>query len=360
MGLNRKTKVGIFISNPETIWRSGGGELHAQAYLDLLDRSDFEVDYFHPVKFKSLDILHYFGSNYQLGEYGRYARMEGILVVGTPILFPVSRPWRHKLYLRFSELLPTATTIGIRKQLLLNSDKVIANSRPEAMYFSNVYGVPEAKIEIIPTGVGDEFLSYVPGRPFLGEQMPFLGEPYWIMVGRVLPLKGQVAVAQMFATSASSRLLIVGQPSSGHEEYCVELSEIVKANSNLMWIEGIRHGDPLLKELYSRAVGHILWSQTEVAALVNLEAGALGTLVVSRGHTTTRDILGDYAFYADNISELKNLVQRLTQLSEAERIMYTSRLRQYIAENHTWPELVSRTAKLYKRLIRDRTSDRSS
>lgn len=349
--MGKRIKVGLLLANPETIWRTGGGELHTQKYFELLNPEEFEVDYFHPLKFKNVDILHYFGSNYQLNDFGKYAQREGIKVVGTPILFPVRRAFRHKMYLRFSNLLPTPTTILLRKCLLQNSDLVIANSLPEAKHLTDVYAVDSSKVRVLGTGVDSDFLTYLQGSCDPGDRLPFDAGTYWIMVGRVLPLKGQVAVATLFASMPGSQLLIVGQPSPGSEVYANELELLVAANQNIFWVKGIDHESPVLKELYSRAIGHILWSHTEVAALVNLEAGALGTLVLSRGHETTRSILKGHAFYAQTISELKAQIRRLEQISVLERAEVTSRLRAFIEENFLWSALVSRTAELYRKIL---------
>lgn len=341
--------VGILQLNPHTFWHRGGGEVHASKYLQLLNQSGYHAEWFDLKNPKRYDILHFFGANIQLAEWGKYAQKEGIKVVGTPILFPSESTLKYRAFLAFDRLLPFPTTLRLRKQILDDSDALIANTEAEKRYLVSAYATDESKITVLGTGIDQQFLNWQGSNQHLPEQVRNL-DAYFLMVGRVTPLKNQLKVMQLLA-GKPFKLVICGPPDAYESNYIKQIESICATHSQqFIWIKGLNPDSEELKALYAFSFAHLLFSDTDVAPLVNVEAAGLGTLVLSRAHITVKEILGQHAYYVDenNLIETLEMIQKM---SEAERKQRIEKARNHVAQNFTWENIVQQSALIYTTLL---------
>ena len=343
-----KIKIGIVQLNPQTLWRKGGGEIHARKYIEYGNNDDVEISIFDFNSPQHYDIIHIFGSAYNLNEIGKYAKLENIKVVHTPILYPTESVFKYKLFLKFGTYLPFPTTLNLRQELLMSADVLIANSIPEAKYIQNAYTINESKIKVLATGVDSSFLKYEFSENDLPQEIRHL-ENYILMVGRVTPLKNQLDVLKLL--KGNYNLVLVGQADKSFPEYENEVREIVNKNEHVFWFENLNQNDNSLKAIYANAFCHILWSKTEVAALVNMEAAALGTLLISRNLQTTKDIMKEYSLYASYEIELLHNIKQLELLTSVQKTEKIEETKKYIKENYTWEKIVQDSIDIYKKLL---------
>lgn len=340
-------KVGILQVNPQTFWKRGGGEIHAEKYLNLLPNFGFEAEKFDFNEAHFYDIVHIFGANPQLSEWGRYAMKEGIKVVCTPILFPSGNILKYRAFLKLGEFLPFPTTLELRKKLLQDCHHLIANTGAEKTYLSRAYGIREDKISVIGTGVDASVTKWQPN----GQLPARLPNNYVLMVGRVTPLKGQARVMKLLENT-DFNLVLCGPPDLYEAAYIKEIRDLIDKNPDrFFWIEGLPSGSDDLKNLYASSMCHLLFSDTDVAPLVNMEAAALGTIVCSRPHITVKEILGDLAVYADE-HNLCHKLEEIRNLDPEKRKSLTSRLRLHIRQHYTWEKIAEDTAAIYADLLR--------
>lgn len=347
--MHKKYTVGILQANPHTLWRPGGGELHARKYVEHGNTDEFSIELFDFNDPGKYDLLHYFGNGYQLNDFGTYARHEGIRVVGTPILYPSANTLKYRMFLRLGAALPFPTTLNLRRNLLHEADVLIANSQPEADYFTAAYDVPSDRIRVLGTGVDKDFFSYRYQYEDLPERLRQL-KLYVLMTGRVTPLKNQLAVLRQLA-GGTLPVVLVGRPDSGEQKYIAEIERVIDTHDHFHWIKGLDAGSASLKAVYARALCHVLWSSTEVAALVNLEAAALGCPIISRGHATTRSIMGAHALYAVNEKELEQRIAEVAALNPEKRMELTESARAYVCSRYTWEGIVAASLDIYRELL---------
>lgn len=340
--------VGILQINPHTFWKRGGGEIHATKYLKLLQNHGIQAERFNfnsPTKY---DILHFFGANIQLAEWGKYARKEGIKVVGTPILFPTDQTFKYKAFLKIDQYLPFPTTVRIRKEILLHTDHLIANTRAEKMYLMDAYGIDDGQISVLGTGVDQASFDADSKREDLPDLVRQI-KPYVLMVGRVTPLKGQLKVLRALSDTGIP-IVLCGPPDLYEQAYIQEIKEwIRKRPGQFFWIEGLPPDSAALKALYRFAQCHLLFSDTDVAPLVNMEAAAFGTMVVSKPHVTVKEILGEHGQYVTE-SNLVSGLESVLALNETERLAAISRLRAHVQSGFTWEKIVENTVTIYQSL----------
>ncbi len=336
--------------NPHTLWRKGGGEIHARKYIEYGNTDEIEISIFDFNSPKKLDIIHIFGSAYNLNEIGKYAKLENIKVVHTPILYPNERVLKYKLFLKLGKLLPFPTTLNLRQQLLQSADVLIANSSPEAKYIQNAYAIDENKIKVLGTGVDGNFLKYKFSENDLPQEIRHL-KKYILMIGRVTPLKNQFSVLQLLKENYT--IVLVGQADKSFPEYEKEIRKITSENENIFWFEHLNQQDNSLKAIYANAFCHVLWSNTEVAALVNMEAAALGTLLIARGLSTTKNIMKEHCMYAKTETELLHNIKQLELLTAFQLTEKKEALQKYISKNYTWEKIVDDNIEIYKKLMND-------
>jgi glycosyltransferase involved in cell wall biosynthesis len=343
-----KIKIGIVQLNPHTLWRKGGGEIHARKYIEFGNSENYEISIFDFNSPKAYDIIHIFGSAYNLNEIGKYAKLENIKVVHTPILYPTENVFKYKMFLKFGTFLPFPTTLNLRQELLMSADVLIANSKPEASYIQEAYSINENKIKVLGTGVDSSFLEYEFSENDLPQEIRHC-EKYILMVGRVTPLKNQLNVLKLLKDNYN--IVLVGQVDKSFPEYESEIRILIEENKNIYWYENINQQDNSLKAIYANAFCHVLWSITEVAALVNMEAAALGTLLISRNLQTTKDIMKGHSLYASNETELLHNIKQLELLTLVQKSERIAETKKYIKEKYTWEKIVQNSIEIYNQLL---------
>jgi glycosyltransferase involved in cell wall biosynthesis len=341
-------KVGILQLNPHTFWKRGGGEIQASKYVSLLKNYGFEAEWFNFNQPTQYDIIHFFGANIQLAEWGKYATKEGIKVVGTPILFPTKNTFKYKAFLAFDALLPFPTSLRYRKNLLEHTNMLIVNTQAEKDYISEAYHIDSQKIKVLGSGVSESLFDSILERSDLPDAVSNW-DGYFLMVGRVTPLKAQLKVLNILANT-NFKVVICGPPDNYEENYINEIRKLVNSHPDrYCWLEGLPADSQNLKALYRFSTAHLLFSDSDVAPLVNMEAAALGTLVVSKAHITVKEILGDLAIYVDE----HNMIERLNginNLSSNERTEKSNAIKNLVKTNFTWESIVENSAKFYNQL----------
>lgn len=342
-------KIGIMQLNPHTFWNRGGGEVHAAKYLKWLPSFGCEAEYFDYLNPKKYDIVHIFGANVQLAEWALYAQKEGIKVVHTPILFPSRNTLKYRFFLKLDAFLPFPTSLRMRKEMLEAPSLIIANTQEEKSYISRAYGIGEKKIKVLGTGVDSDLLSFRPESRFLpqevSEKLPFA-----LMVGRVTPLKRQLEVLRMLKGSGLN-LVLVGPPDSSETSYINEIERIISENPHqFVWIKGLRPESDSLRSIYAYASCHILFSKTDVAPLVNMEAAALGTPICTVAHITVKEIMGNLAHYISEENVVETIRGCINQTG-AEREKESAKLQEFIRQKFTWEALVEKNVEWYKALL---------
>lgn len=345
----KKYKIGILQINPHTLWRKGGGELHAKKYIELGNNSEFSISYFQFENAAEYDLIHFFGSAYQMNEIGKYAQLQEIKVVGTPILFPSTAVSKYRVALAISKQMPFKNSLQMRNELLHDSDLLIANSLAEKNYLANAYKVPAEKIKVLGTGVSENYLNYHFDISHVPDEIKHL-KNYLLVVGRVVSLKNQLEILEIFKKE-NYPLVLVGQADPDEKEYVQQVQAMVEKYQHFYWLKNLQADSNALKATYHQALAHILWSKTEVAALVNIEAMALACPVICRDLISTKSILKNHALFAQDAASLKKAVSQITNWDQEQRKTFVTENKNLIEEKFTWEKLIAQNLIWYKELL---------
>jgi glycogen(starch) synthase len=246
---------------------------------------------------------------------------------------------------------PQSHIHGVERWITNRADRVITCSYYMREQVSDIFGVPEERIEVIPNGIDPGDLA-MPADAELGRLRGEFAAPderLVLLVGRLVYEKGfQIALEAMpelIERCPGTRFLVAG--SGTHEE---ELRRQA-ANLGLMdhgtflgWI-----GDDVLHTLYRIADVCVVPSIYEPFGLVALEAMASGCPCIVADTGGLREVVPHDAaglrFRSRDASELAVMVQRvLGDTSLRERLVTE-------ASEHVlrfdWADVAARTASLY-------------
>ena len=339
-------KVAVCQWFPPTLWCQGGGEIHAKQYIRYLNKLEgVEAFRFCPLTEQDYNILHIIGTNYHLNEIGKYARLADKKVVITPIVYNPRHPYQYRLYNALFNAFGIETLINTRKEMLENSDIILANTLVEKTFIQKAFGIESKQIDVV--GVGVAVNDYKDIDDSIFREKYGLNE-YVLSVGRVTPLKRQLDILDA-ARSAGVPLVLIGPPDQDNQEYLLKVEEGLK-ESRGVWIRGLKHNSPELLSAYKGSLCHVLFSTSETAGLVNLEAIGAGTIVVTCPHKTVKEIIHNHGVYVNSTDDLKSKINMIAGLSSGERERHINKAREYVIRNHSWEKVAKETMEVYKRL----------
>jgi D-inositol-3-phosphate glycosyltransferase len=240
------------------------------------------------------------------------------------------------------------------------SDAICVSCTEEERQFTDLYGTPPGKIEIVAPGVEHAF--FAPGDKRGARKALELGDgPVLLFVGRIQPLKGaDVAVKSLAALKRRNAMLLIVGGASGTEGD-TELARIHSLIDEYGLHGQVRFVPPqahhILSTYYRAADVVLVPSRSESFGLVALEAAACGTPVVANavGGLLTIVEHGRTGFLvADRQPDMfaKHIAQILDDPAMAATMSVRAAER---AKNYTWSFAAARLRRAYTDLTsRDR------
>jgi alpha-1,3-rhamnosyl/mannosyltransferase len=224
--------------------------------------------------------------------------------------------------------MPVKDTLAFRATVRLavrRARRVIAVSERTKRDLIELYGTAEAKVVVIPHGVGSAFSPATDGAE----------RSYLLFVGAIQERKDPLAAADA-AVAVGLPLVVVGpekEPKLAREleQRGAELRGYVEPDA--------------LAELYRGAAALVLPSRYEGFGLPVLEAMASGTPVVAAPDPALREVAGDAALYADR-AELADAVRRAVSDPAPLSAAGLERARRF-----SWEDAARRTVEVYLEAI---------
>jgi glycosyltransferase involved in cell wall biosynthesis len=214
---------------------------------------------------------------------------------------------------------------------------------------------PGHKIEVIPNAIdlteADEFLA---GQ---GERFSGTASPYLLFLGRLHPKKGLEVLIPAFAEALKGqpvRLLIAGPAHT--PQYAHRLETLVRnlgLERQVSFLGTVAGSEKW--QLYRNAWAFCAPSHSEVVGLVNLEAAALKTPVITTHETGLSDWEeGGGLLVHPQVAEVAQALKQVFSWSAAQRQERGRRLRQLVENRYSWEVVGRRWLGLYTALRESR------
>jgi len=269
----------------------GGAQVQIEQTKSALERIGIEVEF---VRWwddqQRGDVIHYFGSIPH--HYLDLAHQKKIPVVLAAILSSTCNRSNFRLSLQGIVIRTVLCVPGwssIQRQLqwraFRKADTVVVGLKAEYRVLKTVYGVPRDHIAIVPLGLDE---------PYLQSMSKSVRESHLITVGTIRDVKRSVDLAKM-AREAEVPILFVGDPYSDEGPYWHRFQGLI--DGRFVMHKPHVHDTGVIKDLYSRARGFVLFSQYENWSLATHEAAACGLPLLLPNMKWSRECFGDGATY---------------------------------------------------------------
>ena len=335
-------RVGFFAFFPPTIWTPGGGETQLRKTKEALERLGVRVELFdiwHPKK--DYDIIHVFGSTYQLSDFVVTAKRLGMKIVVSPIIYTDKPTWMWKAWRLIDHLLPVPTVYTYRKRIYEIANVLLSGSHAEAAQLHAHFAVPREKMRVVHNAADKRFAEASPDL-FIKK---YGLKDFVLMVGRINSRKGQIRLIQALE-GEGIELVFIGRMDPDDPSYFERFQRACKERPWVHYLGGIDNQE-MLASAYAAAKVHALPSFGEFPGLVSLEAGLAGANVVAVKDPPVYEHLGDEAFYCNprSISSIRKAVL------EAYNAPRNDKLRKRLLDGFTWEIVAKKILSVYEEII---------
>ncbi len=346
----KNIKVAFYVY-PVAFQSPGGGEVMLLKTKQYLERNGVSVKLFDPWhdKLRDFDILHTFGSVKDALRMMETAKDQGTKnVLSTVCWYSLKAAWGAQSTLS-QRALGVARHItksvmpwfpSQRRRMMQVADLLLPNSRTEKDQLMQYFGVPSNKIQVIPNGVDERFLS-ADASEFLQR---FNIKNFVLCVGRIEPRKNTLNVIRAM-NEVNAHLVIVGDYVPQYRSYYEACKKA--AHSNVIFTGPIEHESTLLSSAYAACDTFLLATWLETPGLAALEAALAGAKLVITQEGATREYFRDYALYTNpaSVKDIRIKVQASLKRPK------TSDLQQHVKNSYLWNEVALQTIESYQSVL---------
>jgi glycosyltransferase involved in cell wall biosynthesis len=221
-------------------------------------------------------------------------------------------------------------------------DVFFPQSRQQAEQLSTAFGVPRARVVVVPHGVDERFADASP-VPFKDR---FKREDFVLCVARFEPRKNQLGLIRALRGSGLP-LVFIGRPDN--ERFGAYYRQCVaEAGASALFIDDLDHDSELLRSAYAAARVLVLPSHLEFPGLAALEAGLAGCSVAVTQVGCAAEYLGRHATYLDPYSEASI---RTAVLEAHRQARPNTALQDHIRREFLWDTVVRRNIEGYEMIL---------
>lgn len=334
----------ILIDSYNTVFQRGGGgiPMRVATIYEGISKQGVEVKLFDKWKDKisDYDVLHIFKANIDSYSEIMYAKKCGVKVVLSSVVPQESR-LKIILGMFLHKLFRINNTYSYIRLMLVNSDRVIAQTNKERQFIKKFFCVPEQKIIVLPNGINQTVVD---------SYSPEIKKDIILCVGRFDKNKNQLGLIRAMKGSGLP-VHFIGGSVPEEETYYHQCLEEAGADSNFVFHGWLKSGSKELVSLYQRAKVCVLISFKEIFGNVIVEGAACGSnLVVTKslpveeyGFNTNCSIVDPY-----NIQDIRAAV--ISEFNEP----LTDKLRKVAIENFSWKTIIKKHIELYDQLFENK------
>lgn len=225
---------------------------------------------------KKYDIIHVFGSTYQLSDFAVTAKRLDMKVVVSPISYTLTSPYVWVIARFIDRILPYPTIYSYRKRVYYAAYLTISGSNVEKQQLQRNFKVAEDKFKVV-YNAADAKLADTKHDLFYEK---YGLKDFVLMVGRISNHKGQIRLMKAL-DGCNLELVFIENMDPNDKEHFDEFQKECNKRKWVHYLGFFKNDVDLLSSAYAACKVHALPSFEECPGLVSLEAGLAGANIVT-------------------------------------------------------------------------------
>jgi glycosyltransferase involved in cell wall biosynthesis len=348
--MKNNIRVAFFVY-PSAFQNIGGGEILLLKTKEYLEKEGIYCKLFDMWndRLDSFDILHVIGAVKDSLGLMVTAKNKGLKIILDPVFFSTFQRALHEHGSPQRKIEASARHLAkilfpffpsSRRKMMMLADAVIPNSRVEAGQLARLFRIPKDKMYVIPNCVDASFEFY--------DKDIFISKygirDFILSVGRIEPRKNQLNLIKA-VRGFKNKLVIIGNPVSDYAGYYDRCRE--EARDNVIFIERVDHGSPILKSAYGASACFVSQGWFETPGLAALEAGLAGAKVVTTDKGCTKEYFKDLVDYfsPSDIEGIRRAVKRSLEKDKSDL------LKEHIKKEFLWNVAALKNIEIYNNIL---------
>lgn len=324
--------------------KAGGVQTKIRSYVEALKkRKSLEVKYFDMFmdKLVDYDVIHFFKLTTEHLALMQYAKSAGIKIVLSSIV-PNNGKAAIQANLLLGSILPIHPVQQLSQWALQMCDAIIPETRLEAQFIYEAYGINKDKMKIIPNGISNSLFG---GNPVLAMREFGIKEKVILLPALIDRNKNQLSVICALRDTDIPVLIMGGcNPSAvAYMEQCKR-----EATDNIKFTGWVQHGSPLWASCYALAKVVTLPSFHEIYGNSLFEGCAAGANVVVSNVLPIAEWGLDKLILSINPYSVRDIREKLIK---AYNTPVSPELSVRVRNEYTWDAIVDKHLEVYQSVL---------
>ena len=300
------------------------------------------------MKIKNTDIVHIFTANSGTYHLAESLKLSNTLYIVNPIFFSKHSYIKIKYYLLAQKIINfflngNISEISMAKSICDNASLVLPNTLEEQNIIEKGFGISNKKLFTIYNGVEKRFSKASPDL-FIKK---YNIKDFILHVGHFgAERKNTIKLLKALQAIDYPAVFIGNVLNNNEGRHCLNL---IKKNKNFLFLNWIKHSDPILESAYAAAKVFVLPSLYETPGRAALEAGLAGSNVVITPYGGTKEYFSDLVYYMNPFS-VKSIHKSIIKSINTPK---SSFLRNHILKNFIWEKIAEQTKNEYIKILKN-------
>ncbi|WP_249169522.1 glycosyltransferase family 4 protein [Porphyromonas levii] len=320
---------------------SGGVALRIKRLSDALNCiPDVSVSLYNKWtdKLSDFDILSYFKLSVEGYETISYAKNQNKKIVVASVV-----PQINKFHIQFgrslNKIFPIQNTYSFQNKILNIADVIIAQTRKEALFLHDAYGIANKKIRIIPNGVSESFFE-ASNRAKKRDKV--------LYIGRFDHNKNQLSLIKALKNT-SIECHFIGGSAIEDRDYYNQCRNEAKSSNNIFFHGWLNNSSKEFIDLLSEAKVVALLSKNEIFGNALIEGAAAGAnLVITRALPIEELGLGGSCEVVNDVFDIKEIRGKIIKAFGSET---NNQLSEFVHSKYSWQSVAQEYFKVYNSLV---------
>ncbi len=340
----------LFASYQSISFMRGGPTYKIKHLKTSLEKLSINIDLFNQWEnINNYDLVHLFNAHSGTYHLAKSLQNKNIKYIVNPIFYSQHSEKILSSYLFAQSMINkilkgTLSEISMVKDVCKNSEFILPNTIDEKNIIKNGMNLNSSKFHIIHNGVEKRFFN---ANPDLFVKKYNISD-FILHVGHIGAERKNTFRFLKAIENIDYPCVIIGNVLNNLEgRKCLDL---IKSNKNILFLDWVKHSDPILESAYAACKAFVLPSLYETPGRAALEAGLAGSNIVITPFGGTKEYFLNFAQYTNpySIQSIQNSIIKALNSPK------TSNLSKYINDNFLWDKIAQQTKSLYIDILKNK------